>query len=320
MIKLLKKVLFSALDQAPTATLIVAAAQPGSPIVLANRAVEALLGRPADELRGLPFADLQAPDQSHELPAETGRLNQVWCGQGDQPVPVEFDVTPLQDPDEDVGYLLISVVREERGLPGGRRRGDPASLRDQLSVAKRKIEDLQRTDPVTGLATRPAFEETLERDWAIARREQNRVTVITFAIDSFVEYQALFGRHATDALLRKVGHAIGGTLRRAGDLGGRIDENLYAVLIGNADEQQARSCAERIAAKVRNLSIHHPRSTQGRFATVSFGVATEVPAWTQQSVDLIEQAQARLDAGSSRQLEAPVMNVLRQPVETESND
>jgi len=93
----------------------------------------------------------------------------------------------------------------------------------------------------------------------------------------------------------KGGHAIGGTLRRAGDFGARIANDRFAVLVGDSAENQAKACANNIASKVRKLAIHHPRSTESRFATVSYGVASEVPAWTKQSVTLLEEAERQLE-------------------------
>ena len=60
------------------------------------------------------------------------------------------------------------------------------------------------------------------------------------------EYRNLFGRHASDSVLRKIAHAINGSLRRAGDFSARYDEARFAALIGSANEIQAQSLAESI--------------------------------------------------------------------------
>ncbi len=159
---------------------------------------------------------------------------------------------------------------------------------------------------MTGLANRSAFDEVLERDWSIARREQRRIGVIVFSVDCLAEYREIFGRHTTDSLLRKVGHAIAGTLRRAGDVGARIGHNQFVVLVGDPDGSQASACAKLIAAKVRNLAILNPRSKVSRYATVSFGIASEVPAWTKKSVTLLDEASQKIQVVEKESEDSPI--------------
>jgi two-component system chemotaxis family response regulator WspR len=165
------------------------------------------------------------------------------------------------------------------------------SLKDALTDARRQLKTLQRSDPITGIPNRAEFMEVIQRDWSIARREQRSLGLIIFQVDAFAEYRKLFGRHAADSVLRKLAHSITGSLRRAGDFGARYDQERFAVLIGSANEIQARTLAESIAAKVTNLSIHHPHSPHGKFLTISFGVASEIPAWNATSSSLIARAE-----------------------------
>jgi PleD family two-component response regulator len=66
--------------------------------------------------------------------------------------------------------------------------------------------------------------------------------------------------------------------------------------VGNIDEESATALAERIADKVRRLSVHHPRSPLSRFVSVSYGVAVEIPPWTESTSYLIEKAEEQLPA------------------------
>jgi diguanylate cyclase (GGDEF)-like protein len=152
----------------------------------------------------------------------------------------------------------------------------------------------ERSDPATGLATRPAFVEMLQRDFALARREQRRVSVIVFALEAFEGYLGLFGRHATDACLRKVAHAIASSVRRGGDYCARVGPDRFAVLTTGGDAEGARQHGERIAQRVRDLAIHHPRSLPARYVTVAWQLVTEVPPRTAEDPDLLERAEAAL--------------------------
>jgi len=299
-----KKIVIQALNGTPTPTIIVAVRKNELAVIYVNTAVEILTGRDAADLIGMPFADILAEgslpgamDEGHGKAAEQAEdiaHCQKWYTRDGLSVPLDVRVSPLQDRPGQPGFWLLSVVGESP-LQGSVQPQDTVGLRSELVNARRRIKSLQRTDSVTGLASRAAFGEILERDWAIARRDRRRISVIVFSVDCLAEYREIYGRHTTDSLLQKVGHAINGTLRRAGDFSARIANDQFAVLIGDADEGQAEACANRIAAKVRNLAIHHPRSTVTRFATVSYGAVSEVPAWTKKSLTLLDEAEHQLE-------------------------
>lgn len=298
MIKFTKNIIIQALDSAPTPIVIVDARKAGMPVVYLNSAGEVLTGRDGAEMIGAPFGAMLAegslPGSGERGAPDAAQLEgrvyrQRWQTSNGPSVPLDIRVSPLHDRPDRTGFWMLSVVGD--AVPAR----DAAALRDELVDAQRQIKSLQRNDSVTGLANRSAFDEVLERDWSISRREQRRIGVIVFSVDCLAEYREIFGRHATDSLLQKVGHAISGTLRRAGDFGARIAGDRFGVLIGDSTEDEADICASRIAAKVRNLAIPHPRSTIARFATVTYGTASEIPAWTEPSVALLEEAERRLE-------------------------
>jgi diguanylate cyclase (GGDEF)-like protein len=167
-----------------------------------------------------------------------------------------------------------------------------AVLRD----ARMHLRRLDGRDSATGILNRRAFDDILQRDWVMARRANRNLSLMILRVDGFDAYREVYGRHAADSCLRKVAHAITGSLRRAGDLAARFADDQFVVLIGNGDEANTLRMAEDITAKVRGLSIHHPRSPVDRFITVSFGVASVVPASSQSATTLVEQAQQNMGA------------------------
>ena len=145
-------------------------------------------------------------------------------------------------------------------------------MQHALLKAKRRIRDLSRDDPVTGLLNDRVFREVLDHDWAVAAREKSALAVVLFSLDEFDAYVDVFGRHAADSCLRRVGQAIRRCLRRASDVVGRLDREQFAVLSHAPDEHAVHDFAARISTAVRELGLHHPRSRAGRFVTVSFRV------------------------------------------------
>lgn len=294
MFNLSKNIIKQALDLSPVATLIVDLwAEPQS-IQYANQAFEALSGYDAGELIGRPWAKLTNDDSST---APSQRDVSLHChprlGAAEE---LNFELYPLYDGPGAARYWLATEKQHTETDEAS----DPEreTLLTVLREARAHLRRADGRDSATGVLNRRAFDDLLYRDWVLARREQRPLAVMVFQIDCFDTYCDVFGRHAADSCLRKVAHAITGNLRRAGDLTARYGDNRFAVLLGQGDAEQAHERAAVIAAKVRELTIHHPRSMLDRFITVSYGVAGVTPEPLQNQPDLIARAEASLqDSG-----------------------
>lgn len=129
----------------------------------------------------------------------------------------------------------------------------------------------------SGLSTEQQLLEMLVRDWSIGQRDGRSVTLMQFEIDSWADYLEIFGRSASENTLRQLGRAIAAVMKRASDVVARSEQGGFFVL-GVAMEADAALCfADQIVARIRSLSIHHPRSVTGKFLTVSAGVVTAQP-------------------------------------------
>jgi len=162
---------------------------------------------------------------------------------------------------------------------------------DEGSAAVRKRAG---RDAATGLLNQQSFTTALQREWLQGSREQRELSAVIVRVDSFNEYLDVFGQHAGDACLRKVGSAISCSLRRSRDICARLDEDSFIVLLAGTSPANARAVADRISEKVRGLAVHHPRSLLARFVTVSYGVTSAMPDWQQPSVALIDAARYAL--------------------------
>jgi diguanylate cyclase (GGDEF)-like protein len=134
-----------------------------------------------------------------------------------------------------------------------------------------------RDDKLTGLLRRTYFEELVKRDWGLAQRESRRLSFLVFDLDCYSQYRDVFGRPGADQSFRRIARVIAGCFRRASDLCGRFDEDQVAALTTGLDLGQASKLAEAVLARVRDLAIHHPRSSVSRFVTASAGVVSLVP-------------------------------------------
>lgn len=249
--------------------LVVRVDQSEWPVAICNAACEALGAAGAI---GKPFADVIEQMVGRDLAldiSEAVRLRQETS------FPIEqggreflLALKPLQMPDED---NVSFVAAFWRGASGGSPT-EGSEVQHALLKAKRRIRDLSRDDPVTGLLNDRAFREVLEHDWAVAAREKATLALVVFALDDFDAYVDVFGRHASDSCIRRVGQAIRRCLRRASDVVARLEGNDLVVLAHASDEHNVREFAIHIATAVRELGLHHPRSSAGRFVTVSYRV------------------------------------------------
>jgi diguanylate cyclase (GGDEF)-like protein len=297
-----KNVVFQALDCSVQALVMVDAKQAGLPIVYVNTAFEALTGTDARDIVGAALNELvlagALPGEEIAGAGDEETVEQTWRVRTGSGLRLKVRRTALFERPNKQTFWLLTVL----GAAGGESPGDTEALRDALHDAQRKLKRLERTDGATGVPNETAFSEILQRDWAIARREQRPLGVVVFQVDHLDEYRASLGRHATNSVLRKVAHAINGSLRRAGDFGARLDDDRFAVIIGSATHEQSVMFADRVAKKVHNLAIPHPRSAVARNITVSFGAASEVPEWSSTASALMEAAENRVDECRSVQL------------------
>lgn len=244
--------------------------QPDWPVVLSNPAFATLA---EGDMTRRPFADVIEKLAGRELAMA---VSETVRSQLETTFPMESNgreyllvLKPLSLPDEEVTRFYVAYWRLGAGVGSA---GD-VEQHQALLKAKRRIRDLSRDDPVTGLLNARAFEEVFEHDWAVAARDNSKLSVVAFTLDEFDAYTGVFGRHAADSCLRKVGQAIRRRLRRASDVAARTDANRFVVLSHAADEDGVREFAGRISTAVRELGLHHPRSQVSKFVTVSFDMS-----------------------------------------------
>ncbi|HEX5787580.1 MAG TPA: diguanylate cyclase [Woeseiaceae bacterium] len=279
-------ILEEAIGASREALLLVNLDQSEWPVVLANAAFSEVGG--ADAL-GRPVADVVESLVGRELALE---VSESLRTRQETSYAVDIGGTdcllvlkPLPLPGEERARHAALFFRS-----GAAARGDAAQAAQHALInARRRIRDLTRDDPVTGLLNERAFREVLEHDWAVASRERGTLVLVLFSLDDFGAYVDVFGRHAADSCLRRVGQAIRRCLRRASDVVARLDDARLIVLSHTSDEQAVREFATRIATTVRELGLHHPRSGVARFVTVSHQVVAA------QAADAPDSAAAFLD-------------------------
>jgi diguanylate cyclase (GGDEF)-like protein len=108
-----------------------------------------------------------------------------------------------------------------------------------------QLEELSRTDPLTGAANRRGLQHYLGHELIRAAREELTVTVALIDLDHLTKYNKAKGRDAGDKLLRDSVDAWRAELR-AGDCIGRYGGEEFAVVLPSCSLEEADGVIERL--------------------------------------------------------------------------
>lgn len=126
---------------------------------------------------------------------------------------------------------------------------------DESNAAKwAELQQSARSDPLTGLPNRRAFEAEARRAMARARRSTSDLVIGIADLDCFKHVNDSYGHPAGDTVLQ----AVAGILNRearANDIVGRIGGEEFSLLFSNTSLEQARVVAERIRCAVAEANI-----------------------------------------------------------------
>ena len=108
-----------------------------------------------------------------------------------------------------------------------------------------------QSDPLTGLANRRAFHDSLRMALARSRRSVNDIAVLYLDLDRFKEVNDKFGHAAGDRLLRHVALRLRGSVRQS-DTVARFGGDEFVVLLEDLrDREHAVAVVEKIIDEMR---------------------------------------------------------------------
>jgi diguanylate cyclase (GGDEF)-like protein len=263
------------LYHAPDGVAVVEAGGETSPrLVYGNATLAGLLRRPEEWLPGrtLEEIEIEAPADPNATSAGLGQRVRLRRADGST---VECERWAHMLPD---ARLAMFYRPMPRSAPGA------------LAAA---------VDRASGLSTPEHLMEVLRRDWTVAQREGRSITLMRFSVDAYGDYLEVFGRGATDSVMRQVGRTVASAMRRSSDVVSRLAEDEFAVLGIAMEPDRAFDHASAIVSRVRALAILHPRSSTGRYLTVSAGVVTTTGARSHGPEALVEAVQGALLAAQA---------------------
>lgn len=223
---------------------------------------------------------IQAPIRQAVLPLE----NELWAG-ADNPatttvtgyVLVEISSEQIEERSAEMMRITLAIVLAGLLLAGWISARNAADVLGKLEAASRELtgqkeaaEALARTDALTGLANRRAFDEAALREIRRALRYGEPLALIVADIDRFKTINDAHGHHAGDLVLISFAHTLRDSVREV-DLVGRWGGEEFVILMPGTDIGEAQQVAERMRQTVATAPAQCENAACSY--TASFGIA-----------------------------------------------
>lgn len=146
-----------------------------------------------------------------------------------------------------------------------------------LKEANHNLDNLARTDSLTGLANRRKFDEYLAFSILKSRRDAEPLTLILADVDYFKNYNDLYGHRLGDQCLVAVANSLKQQCSRSTDLIARYGGEEFVIILWNTNAEAACLISEAIRNNIMELAIPHADSDVSKYVTLSLGVFSAVP-------------------------------------------
>ncbi len=163
-----------------------------------------------------------------------------------------------------------------------------ARIREQ-----KKFEYMAMHDPLTGLANRKLFDETLDAALARANREKYSSALLMVDLDHFKPINDLHGHQVGDAILQHVSDSLQSVIRSS-DLAARLGGDEFAIILEHVTHSDIALVADKLLAAINTkLQFNISGSLE---VSCSIGVAISSPKniSNTQASELYDQADKAL--------------------------
>jgi diguanylate cyclase (GGDEF)-like protein len=146
-----------------------------------------------------------------------------------------------------------------------------------LEASNSHLQQLLRSDGLTGIANRRHFDQRLSEEFRRAERGAYPLALLMLDIDAFKQYNDTYGHQAGDETLTKVAQTLAIFARRPGDVAARYGGEEFALILPGSSEAHALAVAEEVVLNVFEQGLPHKSSRVSDRITVSIGVASAQP-------------------------------------------
>ena len=177
-------------------------------------------------------------------------------------------------------------------------------MKKQVHERTQELERLTAQDPLTGIANRRYFDESLRREYHEAYRSKSPISLLLIDIDYFKRFNDSNGHLAGDACLQAVTSSISTALTRPSDVVARYGGEEFAVILPATPAEGMKVIAANILHAIRSASIPHDDSPICDMVTLSIGGCSIIPTDHDRMTALVDAADKALyqakDAGRNQ--------------------
>jgi diguanylate cyclase len=226
------------------------------------------------------MAAQQLRDLAQNVASDVGAHNSLVVDISDQ-------LGALSEDDDNSGAVVRDAI--SRMLEANKK------LQTRLEDAERKIqiqaEEIRaqqseaRTDALTKLANRRAFDACLDENMRRFKAESRPFSMLIFDVDHFKQFNDVHGHQAGDEVLRSVGRTLA-RIVKSGDLPCRYGGEEFAIIMANTKAAEGQVAAERVRRAIEGMTVHFAGKTLR--VTASIGLAESLT--NEDGVQLLRRA------------------------------
>ena len=164
----------------------------------------------------------------------------------------------------------------------------------ELETLKKQLEEYSYQDGLTGIANRRFFEDSYQREWLNAQREQQPLTIMLLDIDYFKQYNDYNGHILGDACLKQIAQILKKSVSRPRDLVARFGGEEFVLILPDTSQASAIEVVERILQSIRTADICHSSSPLDQRLSVSLGVKTIIPTQKNDKMTFLNEVDQNL--------------------------
>jgi diguanylate cyclase len=207
----------------------------------------------------------QLKDLASHVASDVGAHNKFVTGISDR-------LESIQPSDSSAGDK-VSVALQEILAANQKLQARLADAEKKIQVQAEELRTQQseaRTDSLTRLANRRAFDDAIEKGMTRFNKEGKPLSLMLFDVDHFKQFNDTYGHQAGDEVLRQVANTLSKTAKTS-DLACRYGGEEFGLVMPNTTITQARVAAERIREAIEGTKV----SFEGKSlsVTASMGVA-----------------------------------------------